>query len=575
MARFMFISRSFSVLFLLLAGGRLSFAQGTAFTYQGLLKASNAPANGTFDFRFILYNAAEGGSQVGITQIKEDMAVANGLVQTELNFGDIFGGDAVWLEVGVRPGMESGTFTTLSPRQPITSSPYSIRSLTAAQAESSETALTSGSATNFSGVLAGDVTGTQGATVVGKVGGAAAADVATGAALANGATDQNTPGTLVKRDQSGNFSTNQITAQTRLRVAVTGDSDFPSDILAQFRYGSPLSDKFRIDQGGGFVAINRLGIGIIPATGKGDRLMWHPFKDAFRAGGVDGDQWDDANAGFYSWAGGFNSIASSVYTFAFGDSAKATATSAVAIGSGAEATGSGSVAIGVTAKSGGLGSVALGQTVTANANNSIAVGRLASTNGKVGSIVFGDRSSINASTIVNAVADNQFVVRAQNIWLGKTSTPTATAGRFLETSTGAYLTNTGVWTNNSSRALKAGFSPVDTLSVLEKVLGLPIQTWSYISDDTGTLHMGPMAQDFYAAFGLGLDDEHITTVDEGGVALAAIQGLHEELKGRDKTIARLQDRLDAQEQKLKEQQSILDGLRKMVCGSTTQSDICR
>src|SRR5207244_12423078 len=64
----------------------------------------------------------------------------------------------------------------------------------------------SGAATNFTGSLNGDVTGTQSATVVSLVGGQSAANVAAGASAANSATSANTPGTIVKRDASGNFS---------------------------------------------------------------------------------------------------------------------------------------------------------------------------------------------------------------------------------------------------------------------------------------------------------------------------------------------------------------------------------
>jgi hypothetical protein len=60
---------------------------------------------------------------------------------------------------------------------------------------------------------------------------------------------------------------------------------------------------------------------------------------------------------------------------------------------------------------------------------------------------------------------------------------------------------------------------------LDRLSRIPISTWNFIGDD-GALHMGPMAQDFYAAFGLGMDDKHISTVDADGVAFAAIQELN-------------------------------------------------
>jgi hypothetical protein len=76
----------------------------------------------------------------------------------------------------------------------------------------------------------------------------------------------------------------------------------------------------------------------------------------------------------------------------------------------------------------------------------------------------------------------------------------------------------------SDRALKSGIAPVDGAQVLARTAALPISTWSYRGESAR--HLGPMAQDFSAAFGLGADDRHIHVVDASGVALAAIQGLH-------------------------------------------------
>ena len=88
----------------------------------------------------------------------------------------------------------------------------------------------------------------------------------------------------------------------------------------------------------------------------------------------------------------------------------------------------------------------------------------------------------------------------------------------------ASLTYGGTWTNASSRAYKTGFATIDPADILARVVDLPITTWSY-RDSTEGRHMGPMAEDFHAAFGLANDDKSIATVDADGVALAAIQGL--------------------------------------------------
>jgi hypothetical protein len=102
----------------------------------------------------------------------------------------------------------------------------------------------------------------------------------------------------------------------------------------------------------------------------------------------------------------------------------------------------------------------------------------------------------------------------------------------------------------SDRNLKENFAPVDSRQVLEKVAALPIARWNFKADGQ-TPHLGPVAQDFHAAFGLGTDDKHIATVDADGVALAAIQGLNQKLEAavqqKDARIAELERRLAALE----------------------------
>ena len=82
---------------------------------------------------------------------------------------------------------------------------------------------------------------------------------------------------------------------------------------------------------------------------------------------------------------------------------------------------------------------------------------------------------------------------------------------------------------SSDRQAKENFAAVQPRAVLEKVAALPMNEWDF-KQDPATRHLGPMAQDFYAAFGLGTDDKHIATVDAEGVALAAIQGLNQKVE---------------------------------------------
>jgi hypothetical protein len=100
-------------------------ALGTAFTYQGRLVENEVPANGDYDFKFILYDAPQlgAGNQVGAA-VLDTIAVSDGWFTAQLDFGDIYNGTALWLEVGVRPSGNLGGYTTLSPRQPLTPTPF-------------------------------------------------------------------------------------------------------------------------------------------------------------------------------------------------------------------------------------------------------------------------------------------------------------------------------------------------------------------------------------------------------------------------------------------------------------------
>jgi len=95
----------------------------------------------------------------------------------------------------------------------------------------------------------------------------------------------------------------------------------------------------------------------------------------------------------------------------------------------------------------------------------------------------------------------------------------------------------------SDRNLKEHVEPVDAQAVLAKLTALPIATWNYIADDPGVRHMGPMAQDFAAAFGLGADDRHIHVIDASGAAIASVQALYELVQEQGRQIALLRAEL--------------------------------
>jgi hypothetical protein len=315
-----------------------------------------------------------------------------------------------------------------------------------------------------------------------------------------------------------------------------------SDVLLQLRSGSPAGDRYRVDSAGGFLALGSIGIGIIPASGEGYRMMWYPYKVAFRAGYADaGGQMNDANIGFYSWGGGALSIASGIYSFAMGNQAHATGQASVAIGNNTNAL--------------GTGSVALGSFTSARANYSTALGYHASSGSFTGTFVWGDQSA--ADSIV-ASANNQFSVRA------------AGGARFYSNAlktTGVKLDpGAGAWNNVSDRNLKENFVDVSGEDVLAKLRDVPVSRWNYRDDETKRAYMGPMAQDWHRAFALG-DSVSINTMDLDGVSLAAIRALDErttELRKRSQEVdqlrievstlrdqnARLEARLKAIEDKL-------------------------
>jgi hypothetical protein len=133
----------------------------------------------------------------------------------------------------------------------------------------------------------------------------------------------------------------------------------------------------------------------------------------------------------------------------------------------------------------------------------------------------------------------------------------------LHLGNGAYCTAGGQWTSVSDRNAKTDFTPVRPRDVLARVAVLPISEWRYKTETNGAKHLGPMAQDFHAAFGLGDSDRTIGSVDADGVALAAIQGLNQKVEDEHTALKRqlteqsaqlvlLQKQLAAQEQQIAE-----------------------
>ena len=324
---------------------------------------------------------------------------------------------------------------------------------------------------------------------------------------------------------------------------------------------------FKVFQNGSFVATGNLGIGTSPMEGKGYRTSWHTYKGAFRSGYAD-NEWDDANVGFFSWAGGSNSTASGLYSLAFGDTNRALSTSSIVFGSGNEVKGAAGisagagnrvcdtygVAFGNNAKSGGpfingrcdpdsfnikgLAAVAIGYNVSATSDHSFALGKFASTNGFSGAFVWGDGSATASAQTFNAIANNEFAARASGGFRFRTN---------LAGTTGCNLpAGSGVFNCTSSRYTKENFSLANGADVLSRLRGIDVSTWNYITEGRNVRHMGPMAEDFYKAFQLGTGNTSIGVQDLTGVSLAAIK----ELDQRTAEVERLREQVNQLEQRL-------------------------
>lgn len=318
----------------------------------------------------------------------------------------------------------------------------------------------------------------------------------------------------------------------------------PDSVIAASWSGKSL---FRVNVDGGTLLGGDYDGGFgsrIPTEGSGTRLMWYPGKAAFRAGYINGTQWDDANIGNYS----------------------------VAIGENVRASGDNGVALGVRSTAANVSSVAIGEDNTASGAASVALGYHAHTNARSGSFVFSDRASADTTRAGNAhqatfrvscgfrvfTASNQSTgvafggASVSN--LGSSVCPTeyfGQSGTMIATSTGAYLSSGGTWTNASDVNRKHRFARVVGEDVLARLRELSITTWSYKVDEDEVRHLGPTAQGFRAAFGLGSDEKAIATVDADGVALAAAQALErrtaaqaEEIRALREENAALRERLD-------------------------------
>ncbi len=209
----------------------------------------------------------------------------------------------------------------------------------------------------------------------------------------------------------------------------------------------------------------------------------------------------------------------------------------------------------VNTASGFLSTIGGGFANTAKGDYSVTIGNLAKAQHN-GSIVISTKSSGLPPDSIASGGNEQLVIRAGGgLYLTNISEAAPfDPSRLITTRGGAYLSGNGTtWTNASDKYQKENFTDIDSEDLLEKISELPISRWNYKDEDETVTHIGPMAQDFYALFGVGADDVSISTIDPAGIALAAIQELIKKSK-----------RVDALEQNNRELNKRLEKLGKMI-----------
>ena len=308
----------------------------------------------------------------------------------------------------------------------------------------------------------------------------------------------------------------------------------------------------KFDNSGGLVLPGKFLTGTIPVEGPGTRLMWYPKKGALRVGNAVATEWDDLNIKDYSYAFGNQVTASGYGSVAFGDQVKVSSTVGVGFGSAVTVTGTAGFSAGASNTVGGFCGVALGYTTIANGQGSVAIGyRVESLEDYAvaigyrglarheGALVLSDASSLsgNRADYTTSSAANQLTARY--------------AGGFRlftndDMNVGVSLTpGDNSWNIISDSTKKERFISSNGEEMLLKLRPMRLGSWNYkVQRGANHRHYGPMAQDFYAAFGkdkygtIGCDTT-IAQADMEGVLMIMVKALEKRTAEQSVEIAKL------------------------------------
>ncbi len=287
-------------------------------------------------------------------------------------------------------------------------------------------------------------------------------------------------------------------------------------------------------------AANTVSAGAVGATIAGGGAAGFGHQVTASYGTVGGGR-NNTAADFAAVSGGYANSASGDRSFVGGGSENVASAREATVSGGSNNNAGGiyaTVAGGDTNSASGYASMIPGGVdCTASGMYSLAAGLQAKAL-HAGAFVWGDSYGAD----VASSADRQWTIRASGGYRFFTNSAQ---------STGAALpAGSGTWSSMSDRNVKDNVRPVCAQEMLQKVVALSVQTWNYESQDPAIRHIGPMAQDFYAAFGVGEDERYIGTVDADGVALAAIQGLNSIVQEQREAIDAQQSRIDELEARL-------------------------